>query len=145
MPECLVCLQATPKTRVHYGGVSCYSCRAFFRRNTRSGKTKKCKIDQDCAVSYMEHKQCTPCRYQKCLRSELGIIWYIEKVIFGFHCLSCLENFIKSSKLWEKHFLIVPISRHFQFCFPLFFYAETTFKQIFPFPAWMSHLLPCVM
>ena len=71
--ECLVCLQATPKTRVHYGGVSCYSCRAFFRRNTRSGKNKKCKIDQDCTVSYMEHKQCTPCRYQKGLRSELNI------------------------------------------------------------------------
>ena len=66
--ECAVCRQKTPKTRVHYGGVSCYSCRAFFRRNTRSGKTIKCKIDQNCAVSYMEHKQCMPCRYQKCLR-----------------------------------------------------------------------------
>ena len=28
---CGVCELPTPKTRVHYGGVSCYSCRAFFR------------------------------------------------------------------------------------------------------------------
>ena len=80
--ECLVCLQATPKTRVHYGGVSCYSCRAFFRRNTRSGKTKKCKIDQDYTVSYMEHKHCTTCRYQRCLRSELNSKVCIGKAFF---------------------------------------------------------------
>jgi len=28
---CNVCKLPTPKTRIHYGGVSCYSCRAFFR------------------------------------------------------------------------------------------------------------------
>jgi hypothetical protein len=28
---CSVCKLPTPKTRIHYGGVSCYSCRAFFR------------------------------------------------------------------------------------------------------------------
>jgi hypothetical protein len=28
---CGVCELPTPKARVHYGGVSCYSCRAFFR------------------------------------------------------------------------------------------------------------------
>ena len=79
--ECAVCHWKTPKTRVHYGSVSCYSCRAFFRRNTRSGKTKKCKIDQHCAVSYMEHKQCTHCRYQKCLRwitFQVLNYWYVS-------------------------------------------------------------------
>ncbi len=28
---CSVCKLPTHKTRIHYGGVSCYSCRAFFR------------------------------------------------------------------------------------------------------------------
>ena len=28
---CGICELPTPKARVHYGGVSCYSCRAFFR------------------------------------------------------------------------------------------------------------------
>ncbi len=28
---CSVCKRPTHKTRIHYGGVSCYSCRAFFR------------------------------------------------------------------------------------------------------------------
>jgi len=32
---CGVCELPTPKTRVHYGGVSCYSCRAFFRLSHR--------------------------------------------------------------------------------------------------------------
>jgi hypothetical protein len=29
--NCGVCWLPTPKARVHYGGVCCYSCRAFFR------------------------------------------------------------------------------------------------------------------
>ena len=28
---CKVCEEKVPKARVHYGGVCCYSCRAFFR------------------------------------------------------------------------------------------------------------------
>lgn len=28
---CQVCEQSLPKVRVHYGGITCYSCRAFFR------------------------------------------------------------------------------------------------------------------
>ena len=28
---CEVCEEKVPKARVHYGGVCCYSCRAFFR------------------------------------------------------------------------------------------------------------------
>ena len=68
--ECAVCHQKTPKTRVHYGGVSCYSCRAFFRRNTMSGKIKKCKIDQNCSVSYI-YQQVSSAIHQKVKKAEL--------------------------------------------------------------------------
>ena len=35
MFRCAVCRVTMEKTRVHYGGVSCYSCRAFFRRTSQ--------------------------------------------------------------------------------------------------------------
>ena len=42
--QCAVCHVAMEKTRVHYGGVSCYSCRAFFRRTTQREELAKCKF-----------------------------------------------------------------------------------------------------
>ena len=30
--ECHACGEMTPKRRIHYGGITCYSCRSFFRR-----------------------------------------------------------------------------------------------------------------
>jgi len=65
--ECHVCHQETTKARVHYGGVSCYSCRAFFRRNTQRPELPMCKNNVSCTVTYKERKQCAACRYQKCL------------------------------------------------------------------------------
>jgi len=65
--ECHVCHQETTKARVHYGGVSCYSCRAFFRRNTQRPDLPMCKHNGSCTVIYKERKQCAACRYQKCL------------------------------------------------------------------------------
>ena len=35
MCRCAVCGEAMDKTRVHYGGGSCSSCRAFFRRESK--------------------------------------------------------------------------------------------------------------
>jgi len=66
--ECAVCHQHTPKTRVHYGGVSCYSCRAFFRRNTQREEVPPCKERGECDITYTDRKLCTACRYKKCLR-----------------------------------------------------------------------------
>jgi len=65
--ECHVCHQQTTKARVHYGGVSCYSCRAFFRRNTQRQDLPMCKRNVSCTVIYKERKKCAACRYQKCL------------------------------------------------------------------------------
>merc|ERR1711981_1035652 len=65
--ECAVCHQPIPKGRVHYGGVTCYSCRAFFRRNTQRDELPQCKADQSCSITYIDRKQCSACRYFKCI------------------------------------------------------------------------------
>ena len=69
--ECSVCSHPMPKSRVHYGGVSCYSCRAFFRRNTQKQERMVCKEAGQCTVTHKDRKVCTDCRYQKCIR-----YWY---------------------------------------------------------------------
>ena len=56
------------KSRVHYGGVPCYSCRAFFRRNTQKQERMVCKEAGQCTVTHKDRKVCTDCRYQKCIR-----------------------------------------------------------------------------
>ena len=65
---CQVCEQKLGKTRCHYGGVSCYSCRAFFRRNTQRTELPVCKGEGGCPITTTVRKQCAACRYQKCLR-----------------------------------------------------------------------------
>ena len=65
---CAVCEQRLGKARCHYGGVSCYSCRAFFRRNTQRQELPVCKADKECPITASVRKQCAACRYQKCLR-----------------------------------------------------------------------------
>jgi len=69
--SCAVCHQPIPQGRVHYGGVSCYSCRAFFRRNTQREEILMCKGPKgkgECIITYIDRKQCSSCRYDKCLR-----------------------------------------------------------------------------
>lgn len=66
--ECAVCHQPIAKDRIHYGGVSCYSCRAFFRRNTQREELPHCKSDGNCQITYIDRKQCSACRYVSCLR-----------------------------------------------------------------------------
>ena len=66
--RCAVCHVGMEKPRVHYGGVSCYSCRAFFRRTTQREELAKCKFQANCKVDHMERKSCPPCRYDRCLR-----------------------------------------------------------------------------
>ncbi len=39
--KCRVCGDVA-NDHVHYGGVSCYSCRAFFRRSVTGGEGKRC-------------------------------------------------------------------------------------------------------
>jgi len=68
---CHCCGVKTPKARLHYGGITCYPCRSFFRRATVSKKKKKCKKEGRCQVKLDDRKSCNPCRYNECLRNGM--------------------------------------------------------------------------
>jgi len=68
---CHCCGVKTAKARLHYGGITCYPCRSFFRRATVSEKKKKCKKGGHCQVKFDDRKSCNPCRYQECLRNGM--------------------------------------------------------------------------
>jgi len=65
--ECSVCHIKDFKTGKHYGAITCYSCRAFFRRAQERKRPPKCKFNSACPVDQSVKKQCPRCRYQKCL------------------------------------------------------------------------------
>jgi len=69
--ECLVCGQPMTKSRLHYGGVSCYSCRAFFRRNAGKMERSDCKESNQCVITFSDRKACASCRYRKCLSAGM--------------------------------------------------------------------------
>eukprot|EP00090_Calanus_glacialis_P045837 TRINITY_DN8746_c0_g1_i1.p1 TRINITY_DN8746_c0_g1~~TRINITY_DN8746_c0_g1_i1.p1 ORF type:complete len:445 (+),score=140.52 TRINITY_DN8746_c0_g1_i1:23-1357(+) len=67
--QCGVCY--SPATDVHhYGSVSCYSCRAFFRRTVGSGKEYRfcSKRTGQCVIDSNNRKNCKKCRFEKCLK-----------------------------------------------------------------------------
>eukprot|EP00092_Neocalanus_flemingeri_P035597 GFUD01038749.1.p1 GENE.GFUD01038749.1~~GFUD01038749.1.p1 ORF type:complete len:636 (-),score=130.97 GFUD01038749.1:4-1911(-) len=66
--SCNVCHIAMARKQVHYGASCCFSCRAFFRRNSLREDLSLCKQDGTCLISFIDRKSCTPCRYDKCLR-----------------------------------------------------------------------------
>merc|ERR1712130_786877 len=64
--NCSVC-SGPAASHVHYGAVSCYSCRAFFRRGI--GKPYCCVEGKgDCTIDFTSRRSCQWCRFDKCLR-----------------------------------------------------------------------------
>jgi len=70
---CAVC--SGPATDVqHYGSISCYSCRAFFRRSVGSKKEYgRCSRGTDnCVIDPVNRTNCKLCRFNKCI--EVGML-----------------------------------------------------------------------
>jgi len=71
--NCMVCGDKAI-AHMHYGGICCYSCKAFFRRAVQSGKDLryKCKGDGTCPVTVTNRRGCQKCRFEKC--KEIGMV-----------------------------------------------------------------------
>lgn len=65
---------------MHYGGICCYSCKAFFRRASQTGNDKnyKCKKDENCVVSVNNRRSCQYCRFMKCLAIGMKPTWVLS-------------------------------------------------------------------
>ena len=67
--SCSVC-SSPAAPHLHYGAISCYSCRAFFRRG--QPKQGRCILGGGgCAITQQNRTTCKMCRYNRCL--EVGM------------------------------------------------------------------------
>ncbi|PAV78499.1 hypothetical protein WR25_09554 [Diploscapter pachys] len=66
---CKVCGDENGK--VHYGIVTCFGCKGFFRRTVKRQIEYTCRKSGNCTVDKLERNACRHCRYKKCL--EVGM------------------------------------------------------------------------
>jgi len=96
--RCAVCMIPMERSRVHYGGVSCYSCRSFFRRITKARPTDYgCMRSGDCDITEYRRRNCIHCRYAQCLK-------------VGMKPSAVLTEDMKKHRFWKKfeHFPLKP-------------------------------------
>ena len=76
--NCGIC-GATAGKHVHYGAVTCYSCRAFFRRSVQSGNFKQyiCRKGNNCVITLKTRKNCQKCRIEKCFNAGMKQSWVL--------------------------------------------------------------------
>ena len=65
--ECAVCGDAATG-HYYYGGLSCFSCRTFFRRCVFKTSLNSCLKSENCEVRVDTRSMCQYCRFQKCLK-----------------------------------------------------------------------------
>lgn len=71
MLECKVCREPMAMERFNYGGMSCLSCRSFFRRIVCRGLDRICRNQSRCELNVKNRTDCIPCRYNRCIEAGL--------------------------------------------------------------------------
>ncbi|XP_047111817.1 photoreceptor-specific nuclear receptor-like [Schistocerca piceifrons] len=66
---------------LHFGGLSCDSCKAFFRRSVQSRAclTFRCPHSRPCLVTVTSRRCCQACRYAKCLAAGMEPGWVLSE------------------------------------------------------------------
>ncbi|KAG7158604.1 uncharacterized protein LOC121878292 [Homarus americanus] len=66
---------------MHFGGMACDSCKAFFRRSVQSGayKTFQCPDTETCTISKQNRKICQYCRFKKSQENGMEINWVMSE------------------------------------------------------------------
>lgn len=69
---CPICQSSEPHF-LHYDGLSCYSCRAFFRRAHQKTRHPKftCVFNGECEITVRNRRSCRKCRYDRCLQAGM--------------------------------------------------------------------------
>jgi len=78
--KCKVCNEPAAK-HVHYGAMTCFSCRAFFRRSiqNKTASTYVCRRAKTCEINLKTRKNCQFCRYSRCLAVGMKPTWVLSE------------------------------------------------------------------
>jgi len=70
--ECPICGEVT-SDQLHYGGLACPSCKAFFRRTVAIHRAPRrpCRGEGKCPLRNKRRNNCPDCRFRRCLESGL--------------------------------------------------------------------------
>ncbi|XP_064478805.1 vitamin D3 receptor-like [Ornithodoros turicata] len=63
----------------HFGGISCDSCKAFFRRSVQNGARFQCPYEGCCRITVASRKCCQSCRFKKCLSIGMEQSWVMTE------------------------------------------------------------------
>lgn len=76
--KCHVC--GDKSTGSHFGGISCESCKAFFRRSVQRNRFEdyKCSYSGECKMNTNTRKICQFCRYKSCLAIGMRPKWVLS-------------------------------------------------------------------
>ena len=72
---CPICSEKSDQChQIHYGGLACFSCKAFFRRAHQKTKHPEfvCKKSGTCDVGLKNRRKCQKCRYTRCLLNGMN-------------------------------------------------------------------------
>ncbi|KAK8723871.1 hypothetical protein OTU49_011581 [Cherax quadricarinatus] len=66
---------------MHFGGLSCDSCKAFFRRSVQNNAHKgfTCPYEKKCIIAVSSRKACQYCRFHKCLSIGMEKGWVMTE------------------------------------------------------------------
>ncbi|XP_065342619.1 thyroid hormone receptor beta-A-like isoform X1 [Cloeon dipterum] len=71
---------------LHFGGLSCDSCKAFFRRAVQSGTYKSFQCPHQpggwnkfCVITVASRKSCQKCRFEACVQIGMEISWVMSE------------------------------------------------------------------
>ncbi len=98
---CHVCGDRAPN-HIHYGGIACFSCRAFFRRSVPKHNSYFCMADAACRITPSTRKNCQFCRYQGCLRAGMKASWVLSDKEKLERTAKKLENRAKRMRAMQK-------------------------------------------
>ncbi|KAK3869065.1 hypothetical protein Pcinc_025593 [Petrolisthes cinctipes] len=110
--RCGVCGDAARS--MHFGGMACDSCKAFFRRSVQSGayKTFQCPENENCPISKQNRKVCQYCRFKKSQENGMEISWVMsetDRMVLWKNRLA-KQRHIQEEKVKEKMYGDLPRS-----------------------------------
>ncbi|XP_018015860.1 uncharacterized protein LOC108672668 [Hyalella azteca] len=76
---CGVCGDAAKS--MHFGGMACDSCKAFFRRSVQGKYWKKfrCSVKKTCNINQATRRNCQYCRFISCRKNGMKISWVMTE------------------------------------------------------------------